>query len=176
LRVIDTARAQRAREIYDAALCQPVEIVPPLSDDELVELDAQFNGYDCGVKYSNKPHEDSAYAHLPMRGIAHSKSSTRPNSNGVGGCYVDMPALFQKRSAIALWPKLNTKTQKFVAPTLIKANAAHPGAYHSDLPLRGLGLAGENPVRKWTLTATEKRELAARPLHYVSAERIVTLT
>jgi hypothetical protein len=154
---IDAARAQRAREIFTAALCQPIEIVTPLTADELIELEDQFNGRDCGVKHSNAPHPKSAYAHLPMRGITY----------GQGTFCGTTPVM--KRRAIALWPELSIGGSRKETPTLVKKSSPHPDSYGTSFPLRGLGLEGENPARKWTLTASEKRELAARPLRYTRA-------
>ena len=142
---IDATHAARAREIFDAALCQP--IVTPLTDDELVELDAQFNGRDCGVKHSIAPHKQSAYSHLPMRGI----------------CYGNASQAQEKQRAIALWPELRVQRR---AP-IESQSKPHPDSAYARLPLRGMGFDGSTPKHKWTLTATEKRELAARPLKYV---------
>lgn len=159
------------------------------SDDsaEWAGIVPEFDGTNCGVKHSNALHPDSAYAHLPMRGIAHSKASTRTNSNGVGGVYVEVSAEVQKRNAIALWPELRAQKR---APIESKSKP-HPDSAYADLPLCGLGLdrtpggfdlfdaeVFERPpycrktkgaTHKWTLTVAEKRSLAARPLRYTAA-------
>jgi len=171
MKTIDATRAQRAREIYESALCQPLGHDRDMTllaaawatDDaedaaEWVEIEENgclFDGTDCGVKFSNTPHPDSVGADLPMRGITHGQHI----DSGPG--YTIFPAIIHKR-AIALWPELRVQKR---AP-IESQSKPHPKSAYADLPLRGLGLAGESPVRKWTLTATEKRELAARPLHY----------
>jgi hypothetical protein len=169
---IDAPRAQRAREVYDAALSK--DIVSHVTIEEFgsacaiaatsaadsaewIELEnngVAFNGRDCGVKHSNVPHKQSAYAHLPMRGITY----------GQDICHGTTPVM--KQRAIALWPELSIGGKRMGTPTLVKKSAPHPGSYGTSFPLRGLGLEGDDPVRKWTLTASEKRELAARPLRY----------
>ena len=138
----------------------------------------RFNGRDCGVKFSNAPHKQSAYAHLPMRGITASKSSTRTSSQGIGGVYIEVGKETQKRSAIALWPEGKFKAVKVKsalpcgngAVSPVSKTKAHCQSAYSDLPLSGLGLEGSDPRNTWKLTATEKRTLAARPLRYTLPE------
>jgi hypothetical protein len=128
-----------------------------------------YRPIESGVKYSNTPHPGSAYADLPMRGICHSKTSTGKNREG-HTCYAGVTAAVEKRNAIALWPEPKAKRTK-AAPvadkSLIKKSAPHPHSAYSHLPLSGLGLSGNHPTRKWTLSADEKRTLAGRPLRYV---------
>jgi hypothetical protein len=162
MRVIDAARAQRAREIYDTALNPPPVILSPEEEAAWIELeekgyDFEFDRKDCGVKHSVTPHKRSAYADLPMRGITY----------GQGTSCGTTPVM--KRRAIALWPELTIGGRRKETPTLVKKSSPHPDSYGTSFPLRGMGLEGENPVRKWTLTVAEKHSLAARPLHYTRA-------
>jgi hypothetical protein len=157
---IDPTRAERAREIFAAALSKPVEIETPENAAQWRALEAErerdpFAGLwaGSGVKHSNAPHKQSAYAHLPMRGICSGSASQAQ----------------EKQRAIALWPELSIGGRRKEMPTLVKKSSPHPDSYGTSFPLRGMGLEGENPVRKWTLTASEKRELDARPLRYTQA-------
>lgn len=53
MRVIDAARAQRAREIYESALSQPETPADSKEWIELEEVGVEFKGRACGVKHSN---------------------------------------------------------------------------------------------------------------------------
>jgi hypothetical protein len=98
---------------------------------------------------TNAPHKLSAFAHLPMRGI----------------CYGNATKMQERKRAIALWPELRTQRR---AP-IESQSKPHPMSAYAELPLRGLRLEGENPTHKWTLTATEKLSLVARPVTYIPA-------
>lgn len=141
-----------AQNISETALTLP---------EDWTALDAErdaFNGRDCGVKFSNVPHKQSAFPDLPMRGITHGVQGVCPASGG------SHPAALEriKKRSVALFPELTAKKR---AP-IERQSAPHPDSAYSHLPLTGLGLEGANPVRKWTLTAGEKRTLSARPLRH----------
>lgn len=168
--VIDTTRAARAREIYDAALSAPDEsaewkALEAKRDALLNDAGEYWSAQNSGVPGSNAPHPASYGADLPMRGIGTLPLYPTEAQNRAF-----------RRKAIALWPE--PKREKFRSPVSgkvvkdakvkIKKTSPHPDSAYAHLPLRGMGLDGGNPVRKWTLTADEKRTLAARPIRYVS--------
>ena len=115
------------------------------------ERDARpFGEIATGCGKVGKPHPQSYRPDLPLRGIGLGES--KPT------CKWPLTAA-EKRQGI---PK-PTRGK----PAAISPNKPHPDSYRPDMPLRSsLRCHGERTSYAWSLTAAERKQLAARPLTY----------